>query len=608
MSQGKRGQASTEYVMIIGIILVLLIPLFWYAWHRTNQDVKENQVTDCVQSLAQGADEVYSLSPGSKKYITCNIPGSVSAWDVQQNQINMKLSTSGDHVAFTKGNVVQGDLSKFTQKGTYRIPVELQDDGTVLIGEGGAIGGPLMITWTWPEDDTQTCNPVVLRANTNRGSDCRYGLEGEPAVGGGNVGSSTRFDNLPHDMEGKTLSHHASLGALAEGTYKYWVDCKAPDGTLVTPATEDIRFSILFVACGGSTAPPTFEEDPPTVTLIDPGKVFPEYHRIDGTNDIYFHYQVDDASNILWCELFVDDVNDNNEIFELLDFDSRKNYPSGTIPKGPQVPPNELYAKLDRSRYNWTVNCTDNWGNVGEGFFPPPPAVPELKRFLNFNVTKAFDILGPDVTQIAPINGDPSTYPSTTFIYRANDADSGVQSCIVNITKYPMKAGASCNTAPCPPVNQPSDVCDLIPTPPVFMPNIRLFDGEITEGADESTGTWLDRGCYLWNVFCYDDSPQRNRGLSPDGTWNHYGWWYYQYTVLLNNQFGTGAGMSCVTYCIQHGFTGSTVCGLPSLCAGDCDSSPAQCKKEGGVWAGAEADQLCLFINDPASDTCCCYP
>ena len=77
MSGGKRGQSSTEYVMIIGLILVLLIPLFWYAWQRTNTDVKENKAADCVQSLQQAADEVYSLSPGSKKFITCYVPGSV---------------------------------------------------------------------------------------------------------------------------------------------------------------------------------------------------------------------------------------------------------------------------------------------------------------------------------------------------------------------------------------------------------------------------------------------------------------------------------------------------------------------------------------------------
>lgn len=608
MPKGKRGQASTEYIIIIGIILVLLIPLFWYAWNRASKDVKENQAADCVQSLAQGADEVYSLSPGSKKYITCNVPGSVTAWNVQNKEINMKLSTSGDHVAVTQGDVVQGiDLP--TAKGTYRIPVELLDDGTVLIGAEGVAGGPLTITWTWPEDDTETCNPVVLRANTNRGSDCRYGKAGDIDKFGVPIDGTTTYDEFLLDMEGKTLGHHASLGALAEGSYTYWAACKASDGQ---EDNEDIRFSILFAACGGSTAPPTFELDPPVVTLNSPGTVYPPNGpNIDNTNDITFSYTVNDVSNIILCELLVDNENDRTSNFKVLDFEAR-DPATGTVPKGV---PNIMQATLDAGRYNWTVNCTDGWGNTGEGFFPPPPSTPGLKRYLNFNVTKMLDTVGPAVTLVRPPQYEVMGIPSLDLIYQANDILSGIEVCIANITKYDLPEGFTIITSGMTP--QQAN-CINWADPPVTKPNFRAMDTEVQEGVDEHINVWLDRGCYLWNVYCHDDSFNRNKGRSPSpndqATAQR---WFYQVLPLPGFHFGSGIANSCENYCWQHGFTGSHVgCPDPSACAGDCDSSPAQCTKDrngnngddpDGIWASKEGDLLCQMKgNDPASDTCCC--
>src|SRR3989338_4477249 len=206
----KRGQASTEYIIIIGIVLVGIIVIFWILWHKVQVEIKEEQSADCVQALAQGANEVYSLSPGSKKYITCNVPGSVTEFTAIANEINMELSSSGDHVAFSKAQVM-GNLSNYQDKGVYSIPVELLDDGVVQIGEPLLVLGPPLITYVGPQGDA--CNPIVLRVNTDQSTVCRYGREGEPEKTGiKTVGSSTRYYDLPHDMEGAGLSHHRSFG------------------------------------------------------------------------------------------------------------------------------------------------------------------------------------------------------------------------------------------------------------------------------------------------------------------------------------------------------------------------------------------------------------
>ena len=67
----KRAQASLEYVIVVGILLVLLIPLFYYLTYTSSESVKNSQAEDAVKSLASAANEVYSLSPGSKRYAPC---------------------------------------------------------------------------------------------------------------------------------------------------------------------------------------------------------------------------------------------------------------------------------------------------------------------------------------------------------------------------------------------------------------------------------------------------------------------------------------------------------------------------------------------------------
>ena len=63
---GKRGQVGLEYVMIVGAILVITIPLFFYALYETNYKVKLSQADDTVNTLANAADEVYSMVPAQR--------------------------------------------------------------------------------------------------------------------------------------------------------------------------------------------------------------------------------------------------------------------------------------------------------------------------------------------------------------------------------------------------------------------------------------------------------------------------------------------------------------------------------------------------------------
>ena len=74
---GKKGQSSIEYVLIVGMILVALIPLFVYSINKVNSEIKIHQADDAVNTVANAANIVYSLGSGTKKFVQITIPGGV---------------------------------------------------------------------------------------------------------------------------------------------------------------------------------------------------------------------------------------------------------------------------------------------------------------------------------------------------------------------------------------------------------------------------------------------------------------------------------------------------------------------------------------------------
>src|SRR3989338_8761956 len=125
-----RGQASIEYALIVGVVLMATIPLFYYVSQQSSQSLKSNQVFDTVHTLAGKADAVYALGSGTRDYVWISIPGGVTSSLIGNKTILLRMSDWGDVHSFTRANVT-GSLP--TQRGTYRVVVEMLDN-IVFIG------------------------------------------------------------------------------------------------------------------------------------------------------------------------------------------------------------------------------------------------------------------------------------------------------------------------------------------------------------------------------------------------------------------------------------------------------------------------------------------
>ena len=138
-----RGQASFEYIALVGIVVTLTIPLLYYGISKTTETIRINQADDTIQTITKTADNVYALGVGSKDIVIVEIPSGVTSAAVNGKTFSLFLSIFGGTSEFHANslaylNASAALLNNLTQKGTHRVSVEtyanLSGQVNVLLG------------------------------------------------------------------------------------------------------------------------------------------------------------------------------------------------------------------------------------------------------------------------------------------------------------------------------------------------------------------------------------------------------------------------------------------------------------------------------------------
>ena len=131
----KRGQVATEYLLLVGIAFLAIIPIFYYSISSSAKTVRFNEAEDFVTTISKTADRVYALGPGSQDYIKVTIPGDTKEIIFDRNEVILKMSVNGkisDVFAISRTNLT-GSVS--TSSGSKHIYVKTLSNGTVEVGE-----------------------------------------------------------------------------------------------------------------------------------------------------------------------------------------------------------------------------------------------------------------------------------------------------------------------------------------------------------------------------------------------------------------------------------------------------------------------------------------
>jgi uncharacterized protein (UPF0333 family) len=348
----KRGQIGIEYLMILGAILLITIPLFFYAIYETNYKVRLNQADDTVNTLANAADTVYSMGPGSKKYVWVSIPSGVESSLVNESDIQLTLSIFGgssDITAFSKA-VLVGSVP--TGQGTYRIAVEALEAGIVRIGEEYNDTTPPVILRVYPTTTSgQVICPgfITLGADTDEPATCKYDTTDPPQT-------PEFYSTMSSNFDGRGLTHTSTIYVDTAQSKTYYARCQDTFGNTMTTSSA-ISFT-TGVPCGAEgtgnlTLNLSDDVGPPEVHLIKP---------LDGSfmnfSSVDFSYNVSDTNNSIdYCLLVAQGKTDEDEERQYYSWDS---HPTQNVTQN-------LTTILDRGNYTWYVNCTDDSTNHNMG-------------------------------------------------------------------------------------------------------------------------------------------------------------------------------------------------------------------------------------------------
>lgn len=380
----KTSQVSIEYLMVAGVILVVMIPIFYYSVSESSSQIRMNQAEDAVNSLAKAADSVYALGPGSREYVTITIPSGVTGSYINGSEIALMMQTGGanaDILVNAQATMI-GNIP--LDIGTHQVPVEMLDSGVVRIGSANDTIPPSII-YTYPSGRI-TFSDITIKANTNEPAICRYS------------DLDSQYSAMTSLFTGSLMSHESYLGILSEGNHAYYARCIDESGNMML-SSAIINFMINTTAITGNQtgnqSNQSVEQDPPVISLVSPADLYADN---DGT--VLFQYSVTDASAISFCELIM-----NSTIV----------YTATNVAKN--ITNNITKSGLDYGNYSWSMNCTDQYGNKG--------ASSQRRIFINY--TQDHDL--PAVYLMAPANDTLRNYWLIKFTYNASDATSAISYC-----------------------------------------------------------------------------------------------------------------------------------------------------------------------------------
>ena len=133
----KRGQISTEYLIVIGFVTFLVLGILGVAFFYTsitNDQIRVSQVSNFANKIISSAESVFYAGEPSKLTLTGYLPIGITRFEIMGGEIVVSMSTSSgvSTMSFTSNVPLSGNISSID--GVKRVEVIAQQN-EVLINE-----------------------------------------------------------------------------------------------------------------------------------------------------------------------------------------------------------------------------------------------------------------------------------------------------------------------------------------------------------------------------------------------------------------------------------------------------------------------------------------
>ena len=127
----KKSQISVEYMMIIGFVTLITIPLI-LIYHSFMQDsgdeIRSVQVKQVAQKIVDTAESVYYLGEPSQTTVKLNIPSNVILTNLSNNELVFKIKTRSGTSDIVQSSSVNISGALPTREGTYTLTIQAKSN------------------------------------------------------------------------------------------------------------------------------------------------------------------------------------------------------------------------------------------------------------------------------------------------------------------------------------------------------------------------------------------------------------------------------------------------------------------------------------------------
>jgi uncharacterized protein (UPF0333 family) len=112
----RKGQISTEYLIVVGFVVFLVLGILGVAFFYTsitNDQIKVSQVSNLANKIVSSAESVFYAGEPSKLTINGYLPVGVNRFDINSNEIVIGISTSSGItvMSFSSNVPLSGSIS-----------------------------------------------------------------------------------------------------------------------------------------------------------------------------------------------------------------------------------------------------------------------------------------------------------------------------------------------------------------------------------------------------------------------------------------------------------------------------------------------------------------
>ncbi|NYZ76048.1 hypothetical protein H0N98_02245 [Candidatus Micrarchaeota archaeon] len=136
MLKNETGQVGIEYMAILVLFLIIIIPVMYIGMMDIQLQGQTSQAKVAVDSIADTADRVYAQGPGTITTVEVYLPVGINyaGFTSHEVNINMNLPTGGatDVYSLARGNLT-GTMP--TLPGRHVLVVSMNSTGIVAIQE-----------------------------------------------------------------------------------------------------------------------------------------------------------------------------------------------------------------------------------------------------------------------------------------------------------------------------------------------------------------------------------------------------------------------------------------------------------------------------------------